>query len=118
MSHEQSSKGSPESAITYGDVFNIHGDLAKKPVARRDASLMQVLEIAILGGTPRGGVAAHLQAAAAWNEMAGLVGPDDMNYVHSNLGLDMADSPRSTSSESSSSEAPTIFEMMVRAKVR
>lgn len=68
-------------AITYGDVFNIQGELASKPVAPGDAAMMQALENAMLGGTKKGGVAAHMQAAASWNEKAGLVGHNDMNYI-------------------------------------
>lgn len=58
--------------ITYGDVFNVHGELAEKPVTPRDASMMQRAETALLGHTQRGGAAALMQSAASWNARSGV----------------------------------------------
>ncbi|OWM69825.1 late embryogenesis abundant protein D-34-like [Punica granatum] len=61
-------------AIKYGDVFDVSGDLASRPVAARDAAMMQSAENTILGQTPAGGIAAVMSSVAGWNEKAGLVG--------------------------------------------
>ncbi|RCV40920.1 hypothetical protein SETIT_9G093900v2 [Setaria italica] len=64
----------PDQPIKYGDVFDVTGDLADRPVAPRDAALLQSAEQAVLGRTQRGGPAAVLQSAAALNARAGHVG--------------------------------------------
>lgn len=83
MSHEQprrpqkqgdegwTQEGQP---IKYGDVFDVSGDLASRPVAPLDAEMIQSSEQTVLGQTPAGGAAAIMSSAAAWNERAGLVG--------------------------------------------
>ncbi|KAK4779302.1 hypothetical protein SAY86_006830 [Trapa natans] len=59
--------------ITYGDVFNVQGELAEKPVTPRDASMMQMAETALLGHTQRGGAASLMQSAASWNVRSGIL---------------------------------------------
>ncbi|KAK8651502.1 hypothetical protein V6N13_141103 [Hibiscus sabdariffa] len=71
-----------EEAITYGDVFDIQGELAEKPVAPKDAAMMQIAENALLGETTKGCAADAMESAAMKNEKAGFVGPDDVN-IHS-----------------------------------
>ncbi|WVZ60541.1 hypothetical protein U9M48_010549 [Paspalum notatum var. saurae] len=60
--------------VKYGDVFDVSGELADRPVAPRDAALLQSAEQAVLGQTQKGGPAAVLQSAAALNSRAGHVG--------------------------------------------
>ncbi|XP_048333968.2 late embryogenesis abundant protein D-34-like isoform X2 [Ziziphus jujuba] len=71
------SQGQPrrdeQEPIKYGDIFGVHGDLADKPIAPQDAAMMQTAETAVLGQTQKGGPAATMQAAATWNERAGVV---------------------------------------------
>ncbi|KAL4340199.1 hypothetical protein GQ457_08G009860 [Hibiscus cannabinus] len=81
MSQQQPLKPQEE-AITYGDVFDIQGELAEKPVAPRDAAMMQIAENALLGETTKGCAADAMESAAMKNEKAGFVGPDDVN-IHS-----------------------------------
>ncbi|RLN17377.1 hypothetical protein C2845_PM02G05200 [Panicum miliaceum] len=64
----------PDQPIRYGDVFDVSGELARRPVAPRDAALLQSAEQAVLGQTKKGGPAAVLQSAAALNARAGHVG--------------------------------------------
>ncbi|XVF38240.1 hypothetical protein REPUB_Repub20aG0083000 [Reevesia pubescens] len=40
--------------IKYGDVFNIRGELANKPIAPQDAAMMQTAETEVLGQTQKG----------------------------------------------------------------
>ncbi|KAK4751144.1 hypothetical protein SAY87_004626 [Trapa incisa] len=76
MSHQQKQRRikttSQLEPITYGDVFNVQGDLAEKPVTPKDASMMQRAETALLGRTQRGGAASLMQSAASWNARSGL----------------------------------------------
>ena len=59
--------------IKYGDVFNVRGELANKPITPQDASIMQTTETEVLGQTQKGGT-----AAVTRNEQAGLVGHKDV----------------------------------------
>ena len=63
--------------IKYGDVFNVSGELASKPVAPRDAAAMQAAESTLFGQAQKGGPAAVMESAAALNERFGLVGHND-----------------------------------------
>ena len=73
--------------IKYGDVFDVSGDLASKPIAPRDAATMQAAENMLLGQTPRGGPAAVMQSAANINERTGLVGHSDVTDVARDQGV-------------------------------
>ncbi|MED6226093.1 hypothetical protein PIB30_100121 [Stylosanthes scabra] len=73
--------------IKYGDVFNVSGELAHKPVKPEDAAMMQSAETRVLGKTQPGGVAAAMQSAATLNEQAGLVGHRDVNEVAGDRGV-------------------------------
>lgn len=66
-------QGQPAQPVKYGDVFPVAGELASKPVAPRDAAMMQTAENAVFGQTQKGGPAATMQAAATVNERAGFV---------------------------------------------
>ncbi|CAL4935918.1 unnamed protein product [Urochloa decumbens] len=68
----------PDQPITYGDVFDVFGELAGQPVAPRDAAVLQSAEQAALGRTQRGGPAAVMQSAAALNARAGHVGKGEI----------------------------------------
>ncbi|CAN1246718.1 Late embryogenesis abundant protein 32 [Linum grandiflorum] len=54
-------------AIRYGDVFTVQGDLAGKPVAPGDAAALQAAEARVLGRTPRSGPGAVMGSAATVN---------------------------------------------------
>ncbi|KAJ7954877.1 Late embryogenesis abundant protein D-34 [Quillaja saponaria] len=59
-----------EDPIKYGDVFNVFGDLAKKPIAPEDAAMMQSAENMMFGKTQKGGPASVMQSAATRNEQS------------------------------------------------
>lgn len=84
MSQEQPRRSE---GISYGDVFNVSGELASKPVAPRDAAAMQAAETMMLGKTQKGGPAAVMQSAADVNEMRGVVGHDDVTNVARDQGV-------------------------------
>lgn len=86
MSQEQPQRPSAE-PIKYGDVFNVSGELASKPVAPRDAAAMQSAETAVFGQTQKGGSAAVMQSAADVNESIGAVGHDDISDPASDRGV-------------------------------
>ncbi|KAG1358671.1 putative Late embryogenesis abundant protein D-34 [Cocos nucifera] len=81
-------KGEP---IKYGDVFNVQGELAREPIAPRDASLMQSAEKLVIGQTQKGGTAAVMQSAANRNERAGLVGHRDVSGLLADQGVSVTD---------------------------
>lgn len=76
--------------IKYGDVFNVSGELADKPIAPQDAAMMQTAETGVLGQTQKGGTAAVMQAAATRNEHAGLVGHNDITDIAGEQGVSVA----------------------------
>nr|AST13897.1 late embryogenisis abundant protein 12 [Betula platyphylla] len=96
---EQQQQRSPldekEDPIKFGDVFNVSGDLASKPIAPQDAAMMQTAENMVLGQTQKGGPAAVMQSAATRNERAGLVGHRDFTDVAGEQGVNVTetDSP-------------------------
>ncbi|KAK4282862.1 hypothetical protein QN277_014189 [Acacia crassicarpa] len=77
--------------IKYGDLFNVQGELATKPVTPRDAAMMQSAENAMLGKTLRGGAAAVMQSAAMKNEKAGHAGHQDMASSAADLGASVTE---------------------------
>ncbi|KAJ1423817.1 Late embryogenesis abundant protein [Sesbania bispinosa] len=90
MSQQQQRRPQPQPGqdpIKYGDVFNISGDLAQKPVAPEDAAMMQSAESRVLGQTQPGGAAAAMQSAATRNEQAGIVGHRDVTDVTGDRGV-------------------------------
>ncbi|KAI9196276.1 hypothetical protein LWI28_022528 [Acer negundo] len=86
MSHEEQQQQQRE-PIKYGDVFNLSGDLANKPVVPRDAAMMQAAETVAFGDTQRGGPADVMTTAAVINEQAGLVGRGDVTDIPKNQGV-------------------------------
>lgn len=73
--------------IKYGDVLPVTGELASRPIAPRDAAMMQTAENAVLGQTQKGGPAATMQSAATANERAGLVGHGDVSDAAGQQGV-------------------------------
>ncbi|CAN1131913.1 Late embryogenesis abundant protein 31 [Linum perenne] len=65
-------------AVKYGDVFSVHGDLAREPVAPVDAAALQSAEARVLGRTPRSGPGAVMGSAATVNYDAGAVDRDQI----------------------------------------
>lgn len=86
MSQEQPRRGERE-AIKYGDVFNVSGELASKPVMPRDAAMMQSAENQVLGQIQKGGPAAVMESAAAKNERAGHVNHQAATKFARNQGV-------------------------------
>ncbi|GMY27390.1 late embryogenesis abundant protein D-34-like [Fagus crenata] len=78
-----------EAPIKYGDVFNVSGNLASKPIAPQDAAMMQTAENMVLGQTQKGRAAAVMQAAATRNERAGVVGHQDFTDLAGDQGVDV-----------------------------
>ncbi|XVE81627.1 hypothetical protein DITRI_Ditri15bG0080200 [Diplodiscus trichospermus] len=77
--------------IKYGDVFNVRGELAEKPIAPQDAAMMQTAEAEVLGQTQKGGTASVMQAAATRNEQAGLVGHNDVTNITGEQGVSVSE---------------------------
>ncbi|KAK9079740.1 hypothetical protein SSX86_001413 [Deinandra increscens subsp. villosa] len=79
MSQEQPQRSdqNEQEAIKYGDVFQVSGELASKPITPQDASTMQTAENMALGHIQKGGPAAVMQSAASVNENRRVVGHND-----------------------------------------
>ncbi|XP_059439731.1 late embryogenesis abundant protein D-34 [Corylus avellana] len=78
---------SHQEAIKYGDVFDVSGSLASKPIAPQDASTMQAAENLALGQTQKGGPEAVMQSAAAVNEKIGAVRHRDVSDIARDQGV-------------------------------
>ncbi|CAI9118454.1 OLC1v1020028C1 [Oldenlandia corymbosa var. corymbosa] len=89
MSQEQPRRD--QEPIKYGDVFQVSGELAEKPIAPQDASMMQTAESRVLGHTQKGGPAAAMQSAATINERAGLVSHDDVTDFAGERGVSVTE---------------------------
>lgn len=90
MSQEEKPRRPEHEAIKYGDVFNVGGELASKPIKPRDAATVQSVENQILGQTPKGGPAAMMASAAAKNERAGLVCHKAITNIARNEGVTLS----------------------------
>ncbi|XWS58297.1 hypothetical protein CRYUN_Cryun08bG0021800 [Craigia yunnanensis] len=77
MSQQQPEK--IQEPIKYGDVFPVQGEIAGKPVAPKDAAMMQTAENSMLGHIQKGCAGAVMQSAAMKNESAGFVGHEEIN---------------------------------------
>nr|XP_010917735.1 late embryogenesis abundant protein D-34 [Elaeis guineensis] len=77
----------PGEPIKYGDVFIVQGELAREPIAPRDAAMMQSAENQVLGQTQKGGAASVMQSAADRNEQAGLVDHREVSDLPADLGV-------------------------------
>ncbi|KAK3190058.1 hypothetical protein Dsin_029619 [Dipteronia sinensis] len=80
-----------EVPVKYGDIFNVSGELADKPVRPEDASMMQTAESTIFGKTKKGGPASSMQSAADHNERAGLVGHYDVTDIAGVQGVSVTE---------------------------
>ncbi|KAL3728153.1 hypothetical protein ACJRO7_032844 [Eucalyptus globulus] len=90
MSQEQPRRRAQE-PVKYGDVFaSVEGELAGKPVAPKDAALMQTAENLTLGQVQKGAAASAMQSVATWNEDTGVVGHDSMNEIVAEQGVNVA----------------------------
>ncbi|KAK1593022.1 hypothetical protein Q3G72_034548 [Acer saccharum] len=76
-----------EIPVKYGNIFNVSGELADKPVKPEDASMMQTAESTVFGKTKKGGPASVMQSAADQNERAGLVGHHDVTDIAGEQGV-------------------------------
>lgn len=87
MNQEQPMLHGGSEPIKYGDVFEVSSQLASKPVAPQDVTIMQSAETIALGHVPRGGPASIMQSAAAQNEHLGAVSRDDMTDITRDEGV-------------------------------
>ncbi|CAA2989279.1 Hypothetical predicted protein [Olea europaea subsp. europaea] len=89
MSQEQPRRpqAAEQEPVKYGDVFQVSGELASKPIAPEDAAMMQAAETTVLGQVQKGGPAAVMQAAAFHNEMAGIVRHRDVTDMAGEAGV-------------------------------
>lgn len=90
-SQQPAGQGENQEPIKYGDVFNVSGELANKPIEPQDAAMMQTAETQVLGQTQKGGTAAVMQAAATRNEQVGLVGHNDITDIAGEQGVSVAE---------------------------
>ncbi|KAM6578830.1 hypothetical protein CsatB_030667 [Cannabis sativa] len=80
--------------IKYGDVFNVQGELASRPIAPRDAAAMQAAENMVIGKTLKGGSAAVMESAAALNERLGLSGHNNASNLRREEGVTVSQKTR------------------------
>ncbi|XP_057800896.1 late embryogenesis abundant protein D-34-like [Salvia miltiorrhiza] len=78
-------------AIKYGDVFNVSGDLAAKPITPKDAAAVELAENLVLGENPKSGMATVMKSAAELNERRGFVRHDDTTDVVRDGGTEIAE---------------------------
>ncbi|KAL0459516.1 UNVERIFIED_CONTAM: Late embryogenesis abundant protein D-34 [Sesamum latifolium] len=91
MSQEQPRRPqADQEAVTYGDIFQVSGELASKPVAPKDAAAAQAAETIVLGQTQKGGPAAVMQSAANMNVRRGVLGPDDVTEATREHGVSIS----------------------------
>ncbi|KAH6772776.1 hypothetical protein C2S52_004403 [Perilla frutescens var. hirtella] len=76
-----------QDAMNYGDVFDVSGELAAKPIAPQDAATVESAEIVVLGENPIGGVAAVMKSAAEVNVRRGIVRHDDTTDIVRDKGV-------------------------------
>ncbi|CAH8337860.1 unnamed protein product [Eruca vesicaria subsp. sativa] len=86
MSQQEQPKR-PQEPIKYGDVFDVSGELADRPIAPEDARLMQAKETSVLGHTQKGGIAATMQSAATANRRGGFVEPGVATFLDPDRGV-------------------------------
>lgn len=112
MRQEQSKRGHDQRRrpVKFADVFPaVQGELADKAVAPRDAAMMQTAEIDVVGLNLRRGTAATMQSAAAQNQRAGHVGPNDVNIVQDDVTITETDLPgRRIFTESIRGQVPSL----------
>ncbi|KAJ0249022.1 Late embryogenesis abundant protein 32 [Hirschfeldia incana] len=89
MSQQEQPKR-PQEPIKYGDVFEVSGELADRPIAPEDARMMQAKETSVLGHTQKGGIAATMQSAATANRRAGFVEPGVATFLDPDRGTSVA----------------------------
>lgn len=89
MSQEEQPRRPPE-PVKYGDVFEVSGELADKPIAPEDANMMQAAETRVFGHTQKGGAAAIMQSAATANKRGGFVHPGDTTDLAAERGVTVA----------------------------
>ncbi|RZC88396.1 hypothetical protein C5167_016199 [Papaver somniferum] len=77
--------------VKYGDVFPVSGELASKPIAPRDAAMMQSAESSILGQTQKGGPASVMQSAATQNVRAGVVDRSQVTAAAADQGVTVSE---------------------------
>ncbi|KAL7112916.1 hypothetical protein ACP275_04G031100 [Erythranthe tilingii] len=88
MSQEQPKRPETEQEpVKYGDIFQVSGELASKPVAPRDAAAAQAAESIILGQVQKGGPAAVMQSAADVNVSRGVLRRDDVTEATRQHGV-------------------------------
>ncbi|CAN8268746.1 unnamed protein product [Cochlearia groenlandica] len=89
MSQQEQPK-KPQEPVISGDVFALSGELADKPIAPEDASMMQTAEGHVFGHTQKGGAAAVMQSAATANRRGGFVRREDTTDLVAEQGVAVA----------------------------
>ncbi|KAI3449654.1 hypothetical protein Pfo_006319 [Paulownia fortunei] len=77
--------------VKYGDIFQVSGELASKPVAPKDAATAQSAESIVLGQVQKGGPAAVMQSAADVNVRRGVLGRDDATAATRQHGVSITE---------------------------
>ncbi|XVF80804.1 hypothetical protein PTKIN_Ptkin15bG0104900 [Pterospermum kingtungense] len=88
----QTDQASDQEATKYGDVVDVTGGLASKPVAPQDAATMRAAENQVLGKTLDAGAASDVQSAADRNLRSGVVGRNQGNEVVQREGVTVSNS--------------------------
>lgn len=110
MSQEQPNR--PKEPVKYGDVFEVSGELADKPIAPEDAKMMQAAETRVFGHTQKGGAAAVMQSAATTNIRGGFVHPGDKTDLVAERGVTVEQTvpPSTVTTEFVGGQVPTRFQ--------
>lgn len=110
MSQEQPNR--PKEPVKYGDVFEVSGELADKPIAPEDAKMMQAAETSVFGHTQKGGAAAVMQSAATTNIRGGFVHPGDKTDLVAERGVTVEKTvpPSTVTTEFVGGQVPTRFQ--------
>ncbi|KAK6164659.1 hypothetical protein DH2020_001523 [Rehmannia glutinosa] len=88
MSQEQPKRPpAQQDPVKYGDIFQVSGELASKPVAPKDAATAQAAESIVLGQVQKGGPAAVMQSAADVNVRRGVLRRDDVTETTREHGV-------------------------------
>ncbi|KAK6141451.1 hypothetical protein DH2020_024811 [Rehmannia glutinosa] len=89
MSQEQPK--SQQDPVKYGDIFQVSGEIASKPVAPKDAATAQAAESIALGQVQKGGPAAVMQSAADVNVRRGVLRRDDVTTATRQHGVSISE---------------------------
>ncbi|GAA0163258.1 hypothetical protein LIER_19167 [Lithospermum erythrorhizon] len=84
---EQQKKQRRSGPVTYGEIFDVMGELASKAITPRDAAILQSAENIIIGMPQKDGPAAMMRSAARENVELGFVRDQDVTDIVQNEGV-------------------------------